>query len=192
MPTGFFTSFDGGETWLDGQIPMRSGNGAGIRPRPSTRSTMWRSWRSSKTSVAKAVRGSLPAMFGESFARRWSDLEPPVTVFHGSGAGIGPANNAVFWDKDYIAVDNNPGSPYYGRIYVTASRFLNGLHGSYAESPIWLSSSDDGGLSWSSPKEISDPTQAARSSLRDPRVNATKIRTQIRTSRPTARSTSTS
>ena len=29
VPTGFFTSFDGGATWLDGQIPMRSGNGAG-------------------------------------------------------------------------------------------------------------------------------------------------------------------
>ena len=22
MPTGFFTSFDGGETWLDGQVPF--------------------------------------------------------------------------------------------------------------------------------------------------------------------------
>ena len=29
VPTGFFTSFDGGATWIDGQIPMRSGNGAG-------------------------------------------------------------------------------------------------------------------------------------------------------------------
>ena len=29
VPTGFFTSFDGGATWVDGQIPMRSGNGAG-------------------------------------------------------------------------------------------------------------------------------------------------------------------
>src|ERR671932_1941806 len=26
VPTGFFTSFDGGKTWVDGQIPM--GNGA--------------------------------------------------------------------------------------------------------------------------------------------------------------------
>lgn len=29
VPTGFFTSFDGGATWVDGQIPMQSGNGAG-------------------------------------------------------------------------------------------------------------------------------------------------------------------
>ncbi|MET0740515.1 MAG: hypothetical protein ABWZ26_03060, partial [Candidatus Nanopelagicales bacterium] len=29
VPTGFFTSFDGGASWIDGQIPLRSGNGAG-------------------------------------------------------------------------------------------------------------------------------------------------------------------
>jgi hypothetical protein len=29
VPTGFFTSFDSGATWIDGQIPMRTGNGAG-------------------------------------------------------------------------------------------------------------------------------------------------------------------
>ena len=29
VPTGFFTTFDGGATWVDGQIPTRSGNGAG-------------------------------------------------------------------------------------------------------------------------------------------------------------------
>ncbi len=36
VPTGFFTSFDGGATWIDGQVPMRSGNGAGD---PAPRST---------------------------------------------------------------------------------------------------------------------------------------------------------
>jgi hypothetical protein len=73
----------------------------------------------------------------------------------GQGAGIGPANQAVFWDKVYIAVDNHPGSPWYGRIYVTATRFLNALQGSYAESPIYLSYSDDGGETWTAPAEIS-------------------------------------
>src|SRR5215217_3554239 len=29
VPTGFFTSFDAGTSWVDGQVPMRSGNGAG-------------------------------------------------------------------------------------------------------------------------------------------------------------------
>ena len=39
VPTGFFTSFDGGATWIDGQIPMRSGNGAGDPSPRSTKST---------------------------------------------------------------------------------------------------------------------------------------------------------
>ena len=82
----------------------------------------------------------------------WSE---PITVFKGQGAGIGPANNAVFYDKEWLTVDNNPGSPHYGRAYVTTSRFLNAQQGAYAESPIWLSYSDDGGLTWSTPKEIS-------------------------------------
>src|SRR5256714_15543389 len=29
VPTGFFTSFDGGQTWTDGQIPMGNGGSAG-------------------------------------------------------------------------------------------------------------------------------------------------------------------
>jgi hypothetical protein len=29
VPTGFFTAFDAGASWVDGQIPMRTGNGAG-------------------------------------------------------------------------------------------------------------------------------------------------------------------
>ena len=42
-----------------------------------------------------------------------------------------------------------------GRAYLTTSRFLNAQQGAYAESLIWLSYSDDGGITWSTPKEIS-------------------------------------
>ena len=42
--------------------------------------------------------------------------------------------------------------PYYGRAYLTTTRFLNGLQGAYAESPIRLSYSDDGGQTWSQPR----------------------------------------
>jgi hypothetical protein len=82
----------------------------------------------------------------------WSE---PVTVFKGQGAGIGPANRAIFWDKEWMTVDNNPDSPWYGRTYVTATRFVNALQGAYAESAIWMAWSDDGGLTWTEPKEIS-------------------------------------
>ena len=73
----------------------------------------------------------------------------------GQGASIGPANNAVFFDKEWLTVDNTPSSPHYGRAYLVAVRFLNDLHGAYAESPVYLAISDDGGRTWSAPKEIS-------------------------------------
>lgn len=73
----------------------------------------------------------------------------------GQGTGIGLARSALFFDKEWLTVDNNPTSPYYGRAYLTATLFVNGPQGSYTRSPIVLSYSDDGGLTWSPPQEIS-------------------------------------
>jgi hypothetical protein len=156
VPTGFFTSFDGGQTWLDGQIPMRKGNGAGD-PSPAFDDAHGVVLMAQLENVA-GLGGFFVAQGDVSVSRSidggitWSE---PVTVFKGNGAGIGPANNATFWDKEWLTVDNNEGSPFYGRAYVTATRFKNGLFGSYIDSPIFLSYSDDGGLTWTDPMEIS-------------------------------------
>jgi len=156
VPTGFFTSFDGGATWLDGQIPMRSGNGAGD-PAPAFDrkhgvALMAQLENASGQGGSSVSQGDVSVSRSTNGGRTWW---APVTVMQGKGAGIGPANQAVFFDKEYIAVDNTPTSPHYGRAYVTATRFLNGLQGSYAESPIYLSWSDNGGRTWTAPKEIS-------------------------------------
>lgn len=163
VPTGFFTSFDGGASWVDGQIPMRSGNGAGD-PSPAfnaklsgaTADTGWAMMAQLENTGGQGgpfvSQGDVSVSHSRDGGITWSE---PVTVFQGKGAGIGPANRAVFYDKEWLTVDNNPESPFYGRAYLTTSRFLNGLQGSYAESPIWLSYSDDGGLTWSRPQEIS-------------------------------------
>jgi hypothetical protein len=159
--TGFFTSFDGGATWLDGRIPVKSGIGAGD-PAPAF---------DRKHGVAlmgqledSGGNGSPFAGMGDVTVSRSTDggvtWEQPVRAMHGHGNGIGFSKNAVFYDKDWLTVDNNPDSPFYGRAYLTASRFLNGLHGSYVESPIVLSYSDDGGVSWTKPAEISGSNAA--------------------------------
>ena len=163
VPTGFFTSFDAGASWVDGQIPMRTGNGAGD-PSPAFNARL--SGTTAQTGWAMMAQLENVGGLGGPFVAQgdvsvshspdggitWSE---PVTVMKGKGASIGPANQAIFFDKEWLVVDNNPGSPFYGRAYVVAARFLNALQGAYAESPVYFAYSDDGGRSWSEPKEIS-------------------------------------
>jgi hypothetical protein len=156
VPTGFFTSFDGGATWVDGQIPLSFGNGAGD-PAPAFQgrddlALMAQLENTGGQGGCCVSNGSVTVSRSLDGGLTW---ERPVTVFKGKGAGIGNANNAVFWDKEYIDVNNSEGTPGYGRIVVTATKFVNGLHGSYESSAIWLSYSDDGGVTWSKPAEIS-------------------------------------
>jgi hypothetical protein len=63
---------------------------------------------------------------------------------------------AYFNDKAFVAVDTRPGSPHYGRIYVTWTRFKTvRTTGAFVEAPIVLKYSDDGGATWSSQKAVS-------------------------------------
>jgi hypothetical protein len=156
VPTGFFTSFDGGETWVDGQIPMLSGNGAGD-PSPAFDAKndvvlMAQLENTAGLGGFWVAQGDVSVSRSEDGGITW---EKPVTVFKGQGAGIGLANRAKFFDKEWLTVDNNPESPFFGRSYLTTTLFQNGLQGSYVDSPIFLSYSDDGGRTWSDPQEIS-------------------------------------
>ena len=190
MPTGFFTSFDGGRTWIDGQVPFGRGNNAGD-PAPAFDAKHGVALMASldfqrPPEGGEASNGNIAVSRSRDGGRTWSE---PAIAMTGVGADSDPAQ--VFWDKEFLTVDNYPDSPHYGRAYVTATQFLGGPE--YQESPIYLSYSDDGGRSWSEPtadlgfapelhasRPVGRPTSATRTSSPSPR------------SGPTARCTSTS
>jgi hypothetical protein len=63
---------------------------------------------------------------------------------------------AILNDKEWIAVDHNPASPFRDRVYVTWTRFkFQAQTGAYVQSPIAFVSSSDGGRTFTAPKMIS-------------------------------------
>jgi BNR/Asp-box repeat len=152
VPTGFFTSFDGGETWIDGQVPFASGNGGGD-PAPAfdvKHDVALMAGLENEEDFATGITTN-----GNVVVSRSTDdgrhFNKPVVVMRGRFPDT--SKQQVFYDKEWLTVDNNPDSPHYGRAYLTSSRFFGGPI--YKESPIFLSYSDDGGRTWSKPREIS-------------------------------------
>jgi hypothetical protein len=80
----------------------------------------------------------------------WTD---PVTVAKGNGTVSNGGVNALFNDKDWIAVDRGTGA-YRGSVYVTWAR-QQYRQGVQTESPIYFVRSRDGGVTWTSGAEIS-------------------------------------
>ncbi len=62
---------------------------------------------------------------------------------------IGMIHSSGGDDKELMAVDNNPSSPYFGRLYVQWTDFSAG--------GLWSTASDDAGATWTTPVRISDP-----------------------------------
>lgn len=79
----------------------------------------------------------------------WTD---PVTVAAGSGS-VGSSGPILFNDKEFIAADTGPASPFRNRVYVSWTAFSFSGNG-FSGSPIRVSSSDDG-VGWSEPQTIS-------------------------------------
>lgn len=79
----------------------------------------------------------------------WRLPATPVTT--GISSGTEKGSSGQFPDHETIAVDGNPSSPYYGRLYVGWAEF-NGS----GRSPIEVAYSDDDGAHWTGPIRVSD------------------------------------
>ena len=149
----YYTTFDGGATWSTGNMSVLNKKRTGSDPvtafDPKHGTVIHTSLNYGFLKDGESTHGDVVASISTDGGLNW---KTPVVVYHGNGADNDPTQ--VFNDKDWVASDTNPSSPYYGRVYVTWSRFLS-HHGNYNESPIWMASSDDGGYTWSPAKEIS-------------------------------------
>jgi hypothetical protein len=156
VPTGFFTSFDGGQTWIDGQIPMGNGGSGGNGDPSPAFDTKFHTAHMAQLSAAVGQSGpffghiDVSVSTSDDGGLTW---KPPVTVAIGH-ASISPSANGVFLDKEWLTADNYPSSPHYGRLYLTWDQ-LEFSKGVFLRSPVVLSYSDNAGKTWSTPQEIS-------------------------------------
>lgn len=133
------TSFNAGQTWKVGALPGLTVYAGGSYARASNAVVVYdqahHSWLASVL-VAKTYfensSGSTSLLVSRSFdGLIWSD---PVLVA-ASGA-------SDYFDKDWIVCDNYRSSPYYGRCY---EQWDN----ANTSNQILMSTSNDGGLTWS-------------------------------------------
>jgi hypothetical protein len=161
VPTGFFTSFDGGHTWIDGQIPMGNGaNGGNGDPSPAFDAkfgTAHMAQLSAAFPLSSPNAGHIDVSVSTSYdgGVTW---KPPVTVDIGQ-ASIGPSATGTFLDKEWLVADNNPSSPHYGRLYLSWDR-IEFSKGAFLRSPVDFAYSDDAGKHWSTPIDISGSNPA--------------------------------
>jgi hypothetical protein len=99
--------------------------------------------------TGESCRGDVVASVSTDGGVTWL---PPVVVDSGFGCDL--SNVQLFNDKEWVVTDNYPSSPYYGRTYLTWTKFES-ASGAFVRSAIFESHSDDGGKHWTKAQEIS-------------------------------------
>lgn len=150
----FYTTLDNAATWTTGNMsrnnPMQTGSDpVTVFDRKHGTAIHSSLNFSFQLPTGEACRGDVVASVSEDGGITWL---PPVVVE--SGVGCDQSNEQLFNDKEWIVTDNTPASPYYGRTYLTWTKYFS-VRGQYQSSPIFESHSDDGGKHWTKGREIS-------------------------------------
>jgi hypothetical protein len=117
-------TFDGGQTWASTfKDPKTSGGDRCFGSDP----TVVYSVRDSAFYLATLCFFTNPISEVQVWkssdgGRTWTDSTKAALVITNQ-AGDGSIDGTVFYDKELLAVDNNPTSPHYGRVYVTFIKF---------------------------------------------------------------------
>ena len=148
--TGFSTSVDGGRTWRAGFMPGLTPHSSppGRHDRASDPVVGYdarhRVWLATSLLVSPGLGGAIVVNRSPD-GLRW---DPPVTVTES-------ARPQLELDKQWLACDNSPASPFYGNCYMAYSDFRT--------IRMSVQTSRDGGLTWSAP--IGSPDAAGRTSM---------------------------
>ena len=175
----FYTSFDGGFSWVDGVPPfpllaVTTGGtvklteppfGTGDPVLAFGRARAGSPGLSAGDPVVYYAYLGVSASFCEhgifvsrsTDGRLWSrPVVPPLAPPGGRFTPVfwnSDRNCSVFNDKPWLAVDTS-GGPHDGRVYVTWTRFVFN-HNRFRESPILMAYSDDNAETWTGPIEVS-------------------------------------
>ena len=148
---GFAASLDGGKTWMHGNLPGLTKAVGGFFDRASDPTVVF--------GPDHTVYASTIAF---TFGKGVCPSAVPVQWSHDGGATwnepVFPENDrtcAIFNDKNWLSVDTNSQSPFFGRLYLVWSQFT-----SAGGAPV-LRYSDDNGQTWSDLIHMAPPgTQA--------------------------------
>jgi hypothetical protein len=155
----FYATFDGGETWLNGDLSRSSKSRVALDPGiifDRKHRTVIFAAQDFDVSTGTYCDGNQIAAVSGDGGRHWG---LPVVVDAGSGC-IGVEEATWYEHAHFMVTDNNPASPHYGRTYLVTNR----LHCSDAEcdptighlkGEVIENHSDDGGYTWSPAQVIS-------------------------------------
>ena len=155
----FYTTLDNAATWTTGNMSINNPQQTGSDPVTTFDRKHGLAIHSSlnysfQLPTGEACRGDVTVSTSTDGGLTW---QPAVVV--DSGYGCDFSNVQLFNDKEWVVTDNNPASPYYGRTYLTWTKFASAF-GQYQSSPIYEAHSDDGGKHWTKAQLISGSNAA--------------------------------
>jgi hypothetical protein len=157
-----YTSFDGGQTWTNVQLPhltyQTGGTGAFswfdsagdpvIAFGPNNTVYYGNIAFSRSTPLGGQQASAIVVSVSHDGGLTWGD--PSVVAINGVNPDGTPTETDIFNDKIWLAAD-----PSSGRVYVTWTRFSFDSNGNYLESPIMVSASTDFGAHFAAPTRVS-------------------------------------
>ncbi|HKS49523.1 MAG TPA: sialidase family protein [Amycolatopsis sp.] len=158
-----YTTFDGGQTWKDVQLPhlvyqtgaagalsyMDSAGDPAIAFGPH--GTVYYSnlvFSRADVPANQQQASGIAVSVSHDGGLSWGD--PVILRLDGVTPQGTPAPTSIFNDKEWIAAD-----PRSGTVYVTWTQFTYDSAGNFVESPVVASTSHDFGRTWSGPVRIS-------------------------------------